>query len=379
LATTRPIAVAGSDQTATIGVPTTFDGTGSYDPEGFTIDTYSWFLLYSPPGSTATLINDNTPYPSIIPDVVGSYRVFLVVTAGGRESEPDPLKAPQESFVHAQVLTANNGWVIPARGQKDWDSYLYDILTEIDANIPYILPPEVVIEDDNVTRLGSGTEDSGKVPIADGVGNVNWGHVGGGGGFEILTFSLTGSTLIEVGDTLTDPSFTATYQGTVDTASVIDDQGGASLDVSATPNAFTYSGVYTKNAYGATVRWTLDADDGLGGSDSATETKVWTQKVYWGVGAAGGGGEAFIKALANSALATSRSRTFTVTAGATDKIYYAYRSGYGDATFAVGGFVGGFFKVSDTISVTNSFGFTENYTLYESDNVDLGTTTVVVS
>ncbi len=195
--------------------------------------------------------------------------------------------------------------------------------------------------------------------------------------FSISAFNVDGGSLIEVGDTLTNPGFTASYASAPSSASVIDNQGGSTLDVSATPSTFSYAGVYTKNTYGASVQWTLSADDGEQ-SDVAVTSKTWTQKVYFGVGAAGQSSEAFIKSLTGS-LATSKNRTFTVTAGAADKIYYAYRSAFGDATFNVGGFEGGFFKVSGSISVTNDFGFTENFTLYESDNVGLGTTTVVVT
>ena len=46
--------------------------------------------------------------------------------------------------------------------------------------------------------------------------------------------------------------------------------------------------------------------------------------------------------------------------------------------FKVGGFEGGFSKVS-TILFTNIYNFTENYDIYRSDNVNLGDITVVIS
>ena len=46
--------------------------------------------------------------------------------------------------------------------------------------------------------------------------------------------------------------------------------------------------------------------------------------------------------------------------------------------FKVGGFEGGFSKVS-TILFTNIYNFTENYDMYRSDNVNLGDITVVIS
>jgi len=196
--------------------------------------------------------------------------------------------------------------------------------------------------------------------------------------FEILSFSVAGGSLIELGDTLTTPAFSASYGTPPVLASVSDNQSGPSQDVISTPGSFSYSESYIRSIYGANVIWTLNAEDNLQ-TDSATISKTWAQKVYWGVGAAGQNSQAFIKALSGSALATSRSRTFSVNPGASQKIYYAYRSGFGNATFTVGGFEGGFIKVSDTISLTNDFGITEDYTLYESDNVGLGPTVVVVS
>jgi hypothetical protein len=196
--------------------------------------------------------------------------------------------------------------------------------------------------------------------------------------FVISSFAIDSGNLIEVGNTLSNPSFTASYTSAPTSATIIDDDGGLSQDVSGTPNNFSYTGSYTKNLYGSQVSWDLDVGDGIQ-TDMDSVTKTWTQLVFWGVGPAGGNSEAFIEALANNALDTNRNRTFTVNAGGAEKIYFAYRSAYGPATFTIGGFDGGFFQVSSTISVTNSFGFTENYRLYESDNLGLGSTTVVVS
>jgi hypothetical protein len=102
------------------------------------------------------------------------------------------------------------------------------------------------------------------------------------------------------------------------------------------------------------------------------------QKVFYGIGSAGGNTEAFIEGLATNVLATSRARTFTVTAGPGQKIYYAHRAAFGVATFFVGGFEGGF-SAPTTIFVTNPYGFAENYFLYESENANLGNTTVQVT
>ena len=98
-----------------------------------------------------------------------------------------------------------------------------------------------------------------------------------------------------------------------------------------------------------------------------------------GIGAAGGNSEAFIEALASSALQSSRATSYTDNATGANKLYWAAPASYGTPTFTVGGFAGGFTLVSNTISVTNANGVTQNYQLWESDVAGLGNTAVVVS
>jgi len=340
------------------------DGSASYDPDGFSIGTYTWTLLYKPPGSTATLVDADTVSPTFTPDMVGTYRIFLVVvTTDNRTSEIDPARAIATAFTHVSVLTPVRDWVVPARGQKDWDEALYEILTEADGIVP-ALPGEqysTLMESPVGTLAFSRIHQSMIIPSLD-----------------IVTFVKTGPLTVEVGSTVNNPAFTATYNHAPTTASVVDDQGNVALDVIGTPGAFTYVHAYTKNAYGQTVLFTLTANDGYG-ADTGAVTVTWAQKVFWGVGAPGGNTEAFIEALPTNMLALTKSRTFTVNAGGGQKVYYAYRSAYGAATFTVGGFAGGFTLVSNAILVTNPFGFAENYSLYESDNTGLGSVTVTVS
>ena len=102
-------------------------------------------------------------------------------------------------------------------------------------------------------------------------------------------------------------------------------------------------------------------------------------KIHWGKAAIPTTiNSAFILGLSNSALVSSKSKTFTLTAGANEYVWFASPTHLGTCTFTVGGFTGGFSLVS-TISHTNASGGTTNYYVYRSDNANLGSVTVVVS
>lgn len=123
--------------------------------------------------------------------------------------------------------------------------------------------------------------------------------------------------------------------------------------------------------------WNLAVDDGTNLVNKTTAVNFYN-KIHWGAAPVPGSiNDAFILSLLNSLQAT-RITEFTVTAGASDKIWFALPSAYGTPLFTVGGFVGGF-TLNSTISHTNASGHVENYDVWESDSLNLGLTTVNVS
>jgi hypothetical protein len=115
----------------------------------------------------------------------------------------------------------------------------------------------------------------------------------------------------------------------------------------------------------------LDASDGQRNA-GATCGLYFANDRFWGVGPAGltdpaqltGGG---------TDRTEGRAGQFTVNAGAGKKIYWVRPARFGPATYAVGGFTGGF--TERTVSYTNAVGYTEDYLIGETVNAGLGPTT----
>lgn len=99
---------------------------------------------------------------------------------------------------------------------------------------------------------------------------------------------------------------------------------------------------------------------------------LFLNRVYWGCGSDFPGVTG-----SSNALASSRGRTLSVSARSGEYIWYAYPSSWGDASFIVGGFEGGF-SLYDTIDITYSSGYTAQYKIYKSDNAGLGSVVVNV-
>ncbi|MEQ3695878.1 MAG: PKD domain-containing protein [Pseudomonadales bacterium] len=83
-----PVADAGPDKRWNGTAPITLDGSGSFDSDGDLL-SYSWSLVSSPAGSSATLARADTAFPVVTPDVSGDYVLELVVSDGTNSSTPD--------------------------------------------------------------------------------------------------------------------------------------------------------------------------------------------------------------------------------------------------------------------------------------------------
>src|SRR5258708_1761337 len=82
-----PVANAGTNQTLVAGTTVQLNGSGSTDIDGYPL-TYSWAILSTPQGSTATLSSATIVNPTFFADKGGTYVVQLIVNDGTVNSQP---------------------------------------------------------------------------------------------------------------------------------------------------------------------------------------------------------------------------------------------------------------------------------------------------
>ena len=158
----------------------------------------------------------------------------------------------------------------------------------------------------------------------------------------------------------TAPAWTADLDLTTPFASVVNTEA---VDYPAAPGSIT---------------WELHAEKGAESSNT-THVVAFYNYVYYGVTTKEDTFlEADVEGLADSVISNTKGRTVVIAPGATEYILYALPVRLGTVVFTVGGFEGGF-QAPETVSVTNSAGFTEDYYVYRSTNLNLGSTTLVVS
>ncbi len=88
-----PVAVAGPDQSVTLGQTVVLDGSRSYNPDADERGKlqYEWELVTKPAGSKTKLAKAKSVNPSLSIDKAGVYTLTLTVRQEGRSSESDTL------------------------------------------------------------------------------------------------------------------------------------------------------------------------------------------------------------------------------------------------------------------------------------------------
>jgi fibro-slime domain-containing protein len=122
---TTPVADAGDNAVLTLGNPINLDGSGSYDADGDPL-TYSWSLISSPAGSSASLNNTDSVTPTLENiDSFGDYIVQLMVNDGSVDSAPDTVILSTQNLPPVaeagELFTADTGRAINLDGSGSYD------------------------------------------------------------------------------------------------------------------------------------------------------------------------------------------------------------------------------------------------------------------
>ena len=148
---------------------------------------------------------------------------------------------------------------------------------------------------------------------------------------------------------------------------------GEAIDVSTTSK--TISGLSL--TWNNNKTWKLIATDTRDATAEKTVSITFCNGIYYGVGTVENSFDSTFVTSLSKRLQTSKAYDFTVNPTA-QYIYYAVPTRLGTVSFKVGGFEGGF-ESPETVSVTNSSNYTENYYVYRSTNKITGSTTVDVT
>ena len=189
---------------------------------------------------------------------------------------------------------------------------------------------------------------------------------------SIKSFNISIDKVLEKGKIINECVLNWSYNQTIQEQTLT--IGSSVIPLSINDSTYSYSNIINDN-----ISFTLKAKDERNKIVNSIINVVYYNKIYWGTSSSIIYDNSFLlDELNNSAVSDNINRTIQVNATLNQYIYYAIPSRLGTPVFKVGGFEGGFSKVS-TILFTNIYNFTENYDIYRSDNVNLGDITVVIS
>lgn len=200
----------------------------------------------------------------------------------------------------------------------------------------------------------------------------------GGGGSGLTITAFTGGTTVEIGSTITNPSFTATYSQTPASASITNTDGVSSPFALTTPfTSATIPGGFTKTTQASTT-FTLLATLGAS-SPTATQTLSWVPRSFAGIGAAGATNSVTASGttavLSNSAVlastgvtASNIGQTYGPFTASGQKLYLLIL-GTGHTFVDAGTQLSIPFNSPTSVSFVNQFGDTVAMQLYESTNL----------
>lgn len=178
-------------------------------------------------------------------------------------------------------------------------------------------------------------------------------------------------------------SFTATYANGPTTSGTVQITSGVTAWSSALDMTSPYTGptvsteaVSYPASAGTTIRFRLTSSDGTSGDTSDVTVVFYNLLNYGTTTKTDTYLEADIEGLATQELSNDNTQTWdSITTGSGEYMLFAFPTRLGTPAFWVGGFEGGF-ESPETVSVTNSAGFTEDYYVWRSTNSNLGSSSV---
>lgn len=161
---------------------------------------------------------------------------------------------------------------------------------------------DVVTDNANGLAPMMGASAAGTVLVNDGGTNPVWRQLSLDDLAPAFNASLSGGQSLEVGQSVVNPSFTASYTGGPATgATITDNDGNPALTLSSPYTGGTMPHTYAKTANNASTTFTLSASKGSV-NDTAQVSFTWQPRAFWGATATVVDTEAEVEALASSGL-----------------------------------------------------------------------------
>lgn len=234
---------------------------------------------------------------------------------------------------------------------------------------------------------------AGAVPVEDGLGAVANRRLtldDINAAYTITSFAFNSVTNpVEIGVTVSNPAFTASYNRPAGFATINDGSGPHTITLPATSFAFNAGGIpaasYSNNTINASQSFTLSANETGGPVKTAGLSIAWQPRLYYGVSTDPGTyNQAFITGLASNFLGANRTQTQSFNSGASQYMWFAFPTAYGGSPSNFidnsTGFAAGFSQVG-TVSVTAATAGApvNNYAVWRSDVANLGAQTIRVT
>lgn len=144
-------------------------------------------------------------------------------------------------------------------------------------------------------------------------------------------------------------------------------------------SAITVSTAYSAGTSSTVTLYTISGYNTQGSQFSTTISRSWRPRIYYGTSATSPLVEADIIALANNPLASGFAGTYSFVAG--DYKYFCYPSSFGTATTFTNTANGTNVPMEPVyvVSITNSYGVTQNYNVHRTTNILGGSINIQIS